>query len=235
MNEKFNLTWYTFQTHTNELLSDLYKSSKYSDVTLVCEDKSQFKAHKFVLSSCSSVFEDIFTNNDNLPCLYLRGILKEEMESILQFMYLGEATFYEERMNEFLKVARDLDMKEIGKDIDLNEDGNIDGNKHSDLTNDVQAQQNLEPVYERQIPESGIVPLEVRNENGIYKCHECEFGSSFSANLKRHIKSVHEGVKYPCQSCEYQATDPSTLNRHNRRDHSGIRYPCQQCNFQATR
>ena len=32
MTEKFNLTWYKFQTHTNELLSELYTSSSFSDV-----------------------------------------------------------------------------------------------------------------------------------------------------------------------------------------------------------
>ena len=119
MSEQYNLTWHTFQTHTEELMSQLYRTSSYSDVTLVSDDRTQFKAHKFVLSSCSSVFKSILSNNSNVPFIYLKGVANEEMESVLQFMYLGEATFYQERMNEFLKVARDLDMKEIVKSIEL--------------------------------------------------------------------------------------------------------------------
>ena len=64
MSEKCNLSWHTFQTHTNELLSELHTSSSFSDVTLVCADQTQFKAHKFVLSACSSVFRNILGSND---------------------------------------------------------------------------------------------------------------------------------------------------------------------------
>ena len=35
------------------------------------------------------------------------------MESIMQFIYLGEATFYEERMDDFLAVAKSLEVKEL--------------------------------------------------------------------------------------------------------------------------
>ena len=31
----------------------------------------------------------------------------------MQFIYLGEATFYEERMDEFLAVAKSLEIKEL--------------------------------------------------------------------------------------------------------------------------
>ena len=51
------------------------------------------------------------------PIIYLRGIDSAEIESILQFIYLGEATFYQDRMNEFLDVARSLEVNEICKDL----------------------------------------------------------------------------------------------------------------------
>ena len=38
------------------------------------------------------------------------------MESILQFIYLGKASFFQERMKEFLGVGKDLQIKEI-KDV----------------------------------------------------------------------------------------------------------------------
>ena len=111
MSEKYNLNWHTFKSHTSELLSDLYSSSNFSDVTLVCDDQTQFKAHKFVLSACSSVFKNILSTNVTSPFIYLRGIAKDEMEAILQFMYLGEAAFHQDRLNEFMNVAKELDLK----------------------------------------------------------------------------------------------------------------------------
>ena len=43
--------------------------------------------------------------------MYLRGIKYSELDSIMQFIYLGEATFYEERMDEFISVAKLLIQK----------------------------------------------------------------------------------------------------------------------------
>ena len=45
--------------------------------------------------------------------MYLKGIQYSEMESILQFIYLGEASFYEERMVKFFAVAKSLEIKEL--------------------------------------------------------------------------------------------------------------------------
>ena len=78
------------------------------------------KAHKFILSACSAVFKKIINDipqQDSV--IYLRGIQHQEMESILEFMYLGKATFYESRMEEFLKVANDLEIKEISNGVEI--------------------------------------------------------------------------------------------------------------------
>merc|ERR1711939_69370 len=102
----------------------LMESNEAADVTLVCEDKTKFKAHKFVLMSCSPVFQSIINDLPKIgdSVIYPRGVLAQEMKSILQFMYLGQATFYQDRMNEFLEVAKTLEIKEIGKDVDYNAD-----------------------------------------------------------------------------------------------------------------
>merc|ERR1712150_391187 len=102
------------------MFKDLYQEGRYSDVTLVSDDQTQFKAHKIVLRACSSVFKKIIDSNPSQhPLIYLRGIQSYEMESILQFMYLGEGKFYYERMGEFLKVAKDLEVKEISKGVEM--------------------------------------------------------------------------------------------------------------------
>ena len=101
--EKFDLTWHTYTDHLREMLHDMMTCNELTDVTLVSEDKKHFKAHKVVLSASSTVFRNIISDNYNSnPVIYLRGIQSYEIESILQFIYLGQATFYQERMNEFL-------------------------------------------------------------------------------------------------------------------------------------
>merc|ERR1712189_169580 len=118
--EQFNLNWHTYSDHLKEMMLNLMESNETADVTLVCEDKTKFKAHKFVLMSCSPVFQSIINDLPKISdsVIYLRGVLAQEMKSILQFMYLGQATFYHDRMNEFLNVAKSLQIKAISKDVD---------------------------------------------------------------------------------------------------------------------
>ena len=42
-----NLIWQTFSEHLQLMLKDLHQHQLYSDMTLVSDDQTQFKAHKF--------------------------------------------------------------------------------------------------------------------------------------------------------------------------------------------
>ena len=100
--EKYSLTWHTYSDHLKGMMQELMMK--------------QIKANISILSACSPIFKDFLKKEKNSnTIMYLRGIQHSEMESIMQFLYLGEATFYEERMNEFLAVAKSLEIKELCK------------------------------------------------------------------------------------------------------------------------
>ena len=91
------------------MMKELMMNEDFSDVTLVTEDKKTIKANITILSTCSPVFKDILKNEKNSnQIMYLRGVQFSEMESIMQFIYLGEVTFYEERIDEFFAVAKSV-------------------------------------------------------------------------------------------------------------------------------
>merc|ERR1712098_402243 len=136
------------------------ETQELTDVTLISDDHHQYRAHKFILSECSTAFRNILTSNPLNSTIYLRGIHHEEVESILQFIYLGEATFYHERMNEFLNVAKNLEIKEIGKNVVDEEDEveEFNQNQNSD-------HQNLADLDENQSKiESTTVPRRRKNQ-----------------------------------------------------------------------
>jgi len=190
----------------------------------------------------AAVFRKILSNPLN-SSIYLRGIHHEELESILQFIYLGEATFYHERMNEFLNVAKDLDIKEIGKNV-------VDDDEESEGLNDTQnfEQENLEGSEETQgnnvITSSTSTSEEVDINDSSYslihgdkkpfKCLQCDFQAANKGHFRYHLQSKHEGIKYPCQQCDYLARTSTYLQHHMKSKHEGIKYPCQQCDYQAT-
>ena len=114
--ELFNLNWHTYTDHLKAMMDNLMQTNESTDITLVCDDKTKFRAHKFVLNACSFFFRSII---NDLPqsetATYLGWVLAQEIKPILQFMNLGQATIYQVKMNDFLNVARSLEIKEISK------------------------------------------------------------------------------------------------------------------------
>ena len=94
-------------------MKDMMTSDSFTDVTLISDDKKQIKAHRNILSACSPVFKNILEMNsqNNHPIIYLRGIQYSEIESILQFIYLGEAKMFHERVDEFCLVEKNLEIR----------------------------------------------------------------------------------------------------------------------------
>ena len=158
------------------------------------------------------------------PVIYLRGVLAQEMKSILQFMYLGQATFYQDRMTEFINVAKSLEIKAISKDVD---NGVPDSNGQ-------EYDKNIEPHIGDFHKEKTIVNSNVngeiehksskvmshRNEAGQIPCNRCDKLYTHRDSLNRHIKSAHLGIKYPCNDCGNEFMQRSDLSRHIKAIHN---------------
>ena len=83
--ENIQLSWSEFQTATTRFISSVQNSNDFVDVTLACDDDKMVEAHRVVISAGSSFFEGILrkTVGHPHPLLYLRGIKKEQLDSIL--------------------------------------------------------------------------------------------------------------------------------------------------------
>ena len=258
--EKISLTWHSYSDHLKSMMKQMMINRDFSDVTLVTEDKKQIKANISILSACSPVFKDILKKEkDSSILMYLRGIQHSEMESIMQFIYLGEATFCKERLDEFLAVAKSLEIKELSTADTLTSLEPEDEPSPSLPLIHTIMHQEKSPEFEelcnastttKNEPEDETSPsdpgpsadhgLEQPSQDkdgGVdrkYNCKQCHKIYSCWANLYRHRKFAHEGVKYACDWCDYQATTQSHLTVHIRSQHQGIKYACDQCDFQAT-
>ena len=218
MVEKVNFSWNNFSIHTSELLSELSNNLKFSDVTLICDDLTQIRAHKFILTACSSVFKRILDNEIH-GCLYLRGIPKQIMMPLLQFMYLGETSIQQDTIQELLNVAKELEIKELGTYLNMLK------------VKDTQIDEIIEETFQDNTTNEDQMNKDNKKK---YSCQQCDFQTTFLSNLKLHTQAKHEGVTYKCQECQYEATQPGALKTHVEYRHIGIRYPCKQCSHKAT-
>ena len=250
----YNLSWDNFPKHLKQVFSDLRSSEYYSDVTIVCDDQKLLKAHCFILSGCSEVFKtmlDGFYIHNSQPCIYLRGIKYKEMELVLKYIYNGEATFEPEFLDTFLRVAKDLKVKDID-DQDGNESADkpvkLDTQKeqsdtervttiteHDADTNDSLKQdfdQEDHDVFKTYIYSRNL--KKCKNSDGQYQCPECKKCFNNGYKMKVHYQNIHEGIRWPCDKCDKQARDRGALNRHMKEEHGNhIPYKCNKCDFES--
>ena len=258
--EKFSIKWNAYSDHLKRIMKELMIDEEFSDVTLVTEDKKQIKANISILSASSPIFKDILKKEKNLnTIMYLRGVHSSEMEAIIQFIYLGEAILSQERMEEFLALAKSLEIEEFAEALEIkeleskneldNESSSLnpdtvkpeeDNAKYDELTK--QAQNQRRGVSEcnqcqRTFSGSGALSNHKKSvHQGVeYACDHCDFICKGHGSLARHIQSIHEGVKYACDQCNYEATSQSNLTLHIQSKHEGIKkYACNQCDFKAS-
>merc|ERR1712126_331835 len=203
-NEKFTLTWHSYASHFQEVLGNLFDSGESSDVTLVCDDQVKFKAHKFVLKACSPVFESILQETNELKSVvYLRGVDQLELKPILEFIYCGQASFYQDRMKEFLKVGKDLQIKEIKEVPDEDENKvageNIEDDTQQEIIEEETVSDDINSVDEPEIGMSATVEtgLQFSIPSNSTKCPQCDavfaqrkgYKAKQQINLKKHIES----------------------------------------------
>ena len=242
-NEIFSLTWHSYANHFKDVLGNLLSTGDSSDVTLICDDQVKFKAHKFILNACSPVFKYILEQmNEPQAIVYLRGIHHMELKPILEFIYNGQATLYQERTAEFLKVAKELDIKEI-KDVPVEEE--CDDKSYEDVVNEYSDEivdqndpkEDIEPILtERQeSPKSRKFSNIWQTKSEVLKCPKCDKVFKSQSHMTDHIMYKHEGKGYPCDQCNVQASTKSKLTRHIKSSHSGITYPCNYCEFKTNR
>ena len=108
------MSWSDFQKSTTGFMSELRVNSAFADVTLVCDDGEQLtQAHKVILAAGSAFFEALLKRVSQFACplIYLRGVEMVELETILSFLYTGEASVQKVRLEKFLAVANDLGIK----------------------------------------------------------------------------------------------------------------------------
>ena len=101
-----------FQGTAELMLKRAWEVRDFSDVTLVSEDETLILAHKMVLSSSSSFFENILKKHSHPnPLIFVHGISGNLLSSMVAFMYNGQAEVSKEDLDKFLEMCSEFKIK----------------------------------------------------------------------------------------------------------------------------
>ena len=95
-----------YSQHLTEILLNIFRSKTLCDVRLIGEDDIPIEAHKVILTSASPFFQKLLKKNKHPhPLIFMRGVKYEELAAIVDFLYSGETSIYQEnfRLIKLLK------------------------------------------------------------------------------------------------------------------------------------
>ncbi|CAH2104599.1 unnamed protein product [Euphydryas editha] len=143
---QFSLRWNNYVNHVTEAFNSLRFENDLVDVTLCC-DGGKIRAHKMLLSACSSYFKQIFKENPcQHPVIIFRNFKYEDLNAIINFMYHGEVNIFQEQLESFLITAELLEVKGLTDNVDdessktqlkITENNSIDLSSKSTRLNDL--------------------------------------------------------------------------------------------------
>ncbi|XP_021920177.1 broad-complex core protein isoforms 1/2/3/4/5-like isoform X7 [Zootermopsis nevadensis] len=164
-NQQFSLRWNNYLRHITCAFDSLRSDEDLVDVTLSCEGK-RIRAHKMLLSACSSYFRDLFKENPcQHPVIIFRNVKFEDLAALVDFMYQGEVNVVQDQLSSFLTTAELLAVQGLS-------DGN--GNDHGS-----------DDPKEVELPDSPLLPPEpeVQLSNNTHGQKQLSTSSSVSGSV----------------------------------------------------
>ena len=257
--EKFNLTWNDFEKCASNSFKELLGQQEFVDVTLVSEDDKQIKAHKVVLSACSPILKQVFVRNPHQhPLIFLSGVKYQELESLVNFMYLGQVEVCQNDLEIFMTSAERFQVKGLCKkkgNILVDEDTALKPSLFSQSENEEQNVVNesfSNPPYTamtREIRPALLSQSEVQNvadesfNNLPYPVmkQELSFGdlsqmeaSGYGDDLDDSSSLSKRNNGFTCEQCGYKAKLKHHMQAHIKAKHEGIKFPCNMCEYKAS-
>ena len=247
--EKLCLQWNDFRDNVSSAFGELRDDKEFTDVTLVCEDGQQVEAHKVVLISSSPFFLNLLKRNKHPhPLVYMRGLKYENLLSMVDFLYHGEANVYQENLYSFLAMADELQLKglkmreeeevqTIQEKVSNTTNNPIASSKDKTILQGLIIEDVTSPITETVITlnnfstdlvelDQNVKSMMITSENRIDKkqgrakiCKVCGKEGQ-TKNIMDHIEANHlTDISIPCNACEKTFNTRVTLFKHNRKYH----------------
>ena len=223
----------SIQSHLTSTLRKLYDDKSFTDVTIVCDDFTQLQAHKIVLSASSPKLRNLLSDNIHpSPVIFMMGINKQDLLSILQFIYFGECYIEHGRIENVLEIAQKLQIEDF---LNISNKEEVIVGEAIQFDQQYCANENTIPGIKSNIDEPPLTnKLEEQPSNSTetvlisvaLSCKKCKFTTSEEMILQNHQETDHS---YSCDKCAYNTETLKDLKKHQEYHHKNARFNCEQC------
>ena len=232
--EKLCLQWNDFKENLGSSFGELRGDKDLTDVTLACDDGEQVEAHKIILAASSPFFMNLLKRNKHPhPLIYMRGLKSEDLLAIVDFFYFGEINVLQEKLESFLALAEELQLKGLAGAV--NSTGGAEEPKQGDSRNRNHPVKKEKSQEQRQASNPGHQILTDPKTEFAVTNHQIgtnlqdlneQIKTMMTTNDVRSADGRYIGT---CNICGKEATAGNLPNHIEANHISGVSYPCQLC------
>jgi len=116
-NQEYCLKWNNHRTTILSVMDTLLEEESLVDVTLSA-DGQFIRAHRVILSACSPYFRNLFKSaflNDKHPVIVMKDVDFENLKSLVEYMYKGEANVPQHMLSTFIQTAESLQIRGLAE------------------------------------------------------------------------------------------------------------------------
>ena len=187
------------------------------------------------------MFKYILSNNPHQnPLLYLGNLDYKLLNSLLEFVYLGQVNIEDTSLDGFLVAGRQLRLEGLNEEVFT---------IRPEQTDTCPEEQKTEDPILREPPEAETDPFTREKQNNTIeeiKCEMCDNNFKTVSDFNSHMLSCRMSQNlseigpeliaslrsnYSCENCEYTGLSKAALNKHTFSEHNGSQ--CNQCQFKA--
>lgn len=119
--QQFSLKWHSHPQHLANSFNVLRSEDEFlTDVTLCTDGNKRLRAHKIILSVCSTYFRETFMDNPcKHPVVIFKNVKFEDLANIVEFMYRGEVSISQDSLSSFLHVAEMLQVRGLSENQEI--------------------------------------------------------------------------------------------------------------------
>ncbi|CAG9803413.1 unnamed protein product [Chironomus riparius] len=119
--QQFSLKWHSHCQHLANSFNVLRSEDEFlTDVTLCCDGNKRLRAHKIILSVCSTYFRETFMENPcKHPVVIFKNVKFDDLANIVEFMYRGEVSISQDSLSSFLHVAEMLQVRGLSENQEI--------------------------------------------------------------------------------------------------------------------
>ncbi|KAK6618271.1 hypothetical protein RUM44_002722 [Polyplax serrata] len=209
--QHFCLRWNNYQSSITSAFESLRDQDDFVDVTLACDGRS-LKAHRVVLSACSSYFRELLKSTPcKHPVIVLQDVSFADLSSLVEFIYHGEVNVHQKNLTSFLKTAEVLRVSGLTQQAEREEQITSSRDRIQGATSPNEESSTWNP--NRDSPSSQISVNSPATVNQLLKAAALA-ANRHSRNRRKSIEVSEDRTTPPKKS----RTDESPPTAHNNRD-----------------